>query len=167
MPELWERSRHTVILVVLAVWGMCMACMGIASILPPREETEFYGQIHVEPLEQYAEDINFYMDGKEIYIAAYEDVLLNKELFQEELLAGKKFKLETELAGEKEEMYYTVRYLEDEDGNVFISYYSSGKTNLFYISGLAAVILAMTVFMWRIDVNKKKYARIYRFFFKD
>ena len=55
----------------------------------------------------------------------------------------------------------------DEDGNVFISYYSSGKTNLFYISGLAAVILAMTVFMWRIDVNKKKYARIYRFFFKD
>ena len=46
MPELWERSRHTVILVVLAVWGMCMACMGIASILPPREETEFYGQIH-------------------------------------------------------------------------------------------------------------------------
>ena len=29
------------------------------------------------------------MDGKEIYIAAYEDVLLNKELFQEELLAGK------------------------------------------------------------------------------
>ena len=131
MPELWERSRHTVILVVLAVWGMCMACMGIASILPPREETEFYGQIHVEPLEQYAEDINFYMDGKEIYIAAYEDVLLNKELFQEELLAGKKFKLETELAGEKEEMYYTVRYLEDEDGNVFISYYSSGKTNLF------------------------------------
>lgn len=29
---------------------------------------------------QYAEDINFYMDGKEIYIAAYEDVLLNKEL---------------------------------------------------------------------------------------
>ena len=66
MPELWERSRHTVILVVLAVWGMCMACMGIASILPPREETEFYGQIHVEPLEQYAEDINFYMDGKEI-----------------------------------------------------------------------------------------------------
>ena len=167
MPELWERSRHTVILVVLAVWGMCMACMGIASILPPREETEFYGQIHVEPLEQYAEDINFYMDGKEIYIAAYEDVLLNKELFQEELLAGKKFKLETELAGEKKEMYYTVRYLEDEDGNVFISYYSSGKTNLFYISGLAAVILAMTVFMWRIDVNKKKYARIYRFFFKD
>ena len=107
------------------------------------------------------------MDGKEIYIAAYEDVLLNKELFQEELLAGKKFKLETELAGEKKEMYYTVRYLEDEDGNVFISYYSSGKTNLFYISGLAAVILAMTVFMWRIDVNKKKYARIYRFFFKD
>ena len=80
-----------------------MACMGIASILPPREETEFYGQIHVEPLEQYAEDINFYMDGKEIYIAAYEDVLLNKELFQEELLAGKKFKLETELAGEKKE----------------------------------------------------------------
>ena len=167
MPELWERSRHTVILVVLAVWGMCMACMGIASILPPREETEFYGQIHVEPLEHYAEDINFYMDGKEIHMAAYEDVLQNKELFQEELLAGKKFKLETELAGEKAEMYYSVRYLEDEDGNVFISYYSSGKTNLFFILGLAAVILAMTVFMWRVDVNKKKYAKIYRFFFKD
>ncbi len=36
----------------------CRACrlgyvhgmLGIASILPPREETEFYGQIHVEPL---------------------------------------------------------------------------------------------------------------------
>ena len=167
IPERWERSRHTVILVVLAVWGMCMACMGIASILPPREKTEFYGQIHVEPIEHYTEDINFYMDGKEVHIAGYEEALQNKELFQEELLAGKKFKLETELAGEKKEMYYAVRYLEDEDGNVLISYYSSGKTNLFFISGLAAVILAMTVFMWRVDVNKKKYAKIYRFFFKD
>lgn len=89
-----------------------------------------------EPIEHYAEDMKFYMDGKEIHIAGYEEVLLNKELFQEELLAGKKFKLETE-------------------------------TNLFFISGLAAVILAMTVFIWRVDVNKKKYARIYRFFFKD
>lgn len=171
LPHIAGKDRHTVILVMLVIFAGTLIFYGIISVLPEREEDlyEFSGQIRIAPLHNYDADVCFNMNGNEIHIRDPKIAILNVEKLQKELSVNKEFRLETTKVTKTNWEYYIVRYMEDEDGNVFVSYYSSGKTNMILVLICAAIILAMTLALAIADkkIAKEEHPKIYRLFWRD
>ena len=154
----------------MIVAGM-FAFYGIVFILPEKEEKifEFSGQLPIASLSNYDSDVCFNMDGKEIHIRDPKITLLDAEKFQEELSAHQNFRLETTKVRKNGWEYYIVRYMEDEEGNVLISYYSSGKAGMILALGGATVIFVMALILAVADrkIIKEERPEIHMLFWRD
>lgn len=171
LPHIAGKDRHTATLIILVIFAGAFIFYGLTSVLPPEKGNlyEFSGQIHIAPLHNYAADVCFNMDGKEIHIRDPKVAILNVEKFQEELSANKKIRLETTKVTKNNWEYYIVRYLEDEDGNVFVSYYSSGKLDMILTFAGVAILLIMAFALAIADrkIVKEKHPKIYKLFWRD